>query len=200
MQYLNLGCGATRPGAPWVNLDTLHDQLSPGTNERRQLDSEPNYINHDLLHSLPFPADSIDGILCSHVLEHFDCHQAASIVRECYRVLKHGCPLVVSVPNAEYFLEVHDQDIPERANELFGEPICPAEPWHQSFFDYALFYHQHKQILTPDSLQCLLLRGGFKSTRHSRGIFFNLTENALHMGPLLNRFKFSVVLCTTKQV
>lgn len=209
MRYLNLGCGAVRPPAPWVNMDTLHDQLLPGTPERIQLDSESNYLNHNVLEPLPFPANTFDGILCSHVLEHFDCQQAAAIVKECWRVLRPGFPLVVSVPDAEYFLVVHHMDTPDRSVELFGEPICPAEPWHKSFFDYALFYNFHKQILTADSLTCLLIRGGFEDNGISpliqtdaiinSHLFKKIPESVSKIAPLLNRRAFSVELCATKQ-
>jgi predicted SAM-dependent methyltransferase len=196
MRLLNLGCGATRPPEPWTNLDNLHPVLSPRTVERAQLDSEPNYINHDLSNPLPFPDDTFDGILCSHVLEHFDCHEAARIIGECKRVLRPDKALIVSVPDADFFLVVHEKDKPENAKELFGEPICPAEPWHKSFCDYALFHHGHKQVLTHASLACLLLRGGFD--RYKIWPSLSCRDEVDVMNPILNRLRFSAVLYALK--
>lgn len=203
MKLLNVGCGAVRPGEPWTNLDNLWEQLQLGTPERVNLDSEPNYINHPLLEQgdMPFNNDTFDGILCSHVIEHFDCHQAVRILSDCRRILKPGGVLVVSVPDAEYFLRVHAIDTPDSAVELFGEPICPDEPWHKSFFDYALFYNQHKQILSNHSLKCILLRSGFIEFNVRSGI----TEHTQIIRPeimaieaIMNRRKFSLEMVAIK--
>lgn len=195
MNLLNIGCGAVRPGYPWVNLDNLHEQLKHGTPERENLDKETNYINWDLysLNHIPSEDDYYDGILLSHVIEHFDCQASVSILKDCKRSLKPGGMIVVSVPDAEYFLKVHDQDKPENALELFGEPICPAEPWHESFFNYALFYEQHKQVLTHASLECILIRAGLKT----RWLQYS-GETHREIEKIMNRRKFSVEMIAMK--
>lgn len=195
MRLLNVGCGSVRHAEPWTNLDNLHDILKPGTPERTNLDAEKNYVNHSLPDPMPFKEGTFNAILCSHVIEHFDCQDSAKILSDCMRVLVNGGLLVVSVPNAEYFLSVYDEDKPERAVELFGEPICPDEPWHKSFFDYGLWYNQHKQILTMKSLECLMLRAGFRKS------FLHYSSHPLYAGsvePLMNRRKFSLELCAVK--
>jgi len=199
MRLLNLGCGSNRPkDERWINLDQLHAVLKPGTPERINLDKETNYVNHDLLTTrLPFPDNHWDGILASHVIEHFDCHHAVRVLEECYRGLKPGGLLVVSVPDAEYFLAVADVDIPANAMELFGEPICPGEEWKGSFFNYALFHDDHKQLLTNDSLRCLLLRAGFENAE----IYPEYVEDSpIHQAiePVMNRRKFSLEMCAVK--
>src|SRR5687767_9443839 len=137
MILVNLGCGGARYPEPWINVDTLRDQLKPGTPERTNLDAEPNYIEADLRNPLPFADNSVDGILLQHVIEHFACHDAVKLLAECRRVLVVGGIVVVSVPDAEYFLRVLGDDTRENAVELFGEPI--SEPQYERFFDYALF-------------------------------------------------------------
>lgn len=202
MRLLNVACGSVRPGDPWINLDNLRTQLNHGTPERINLDKEPNYVEHELTSgSMPFPNDMFHGILCSHLIEHFDAQESVRILRECRRVLAIGGFLVVSVPSAQYFLSVLDRDKPENAVELFGEPICPDEPWHKSFFDYALFYEQHKQILTYSSLSCLLIRAGFGSSRP----FMQALQGYSSRDPvvseiekIMNRRKFSLELLAVK--
>lgn len=161
MKILNLGCGGHRPqGEEWWNLDTLREFLKPGTPERSNLDMEPRYIEHRLgSEELPFPRDTFDGILCQHVLEHMDCHTAAVVVEDCYCRLKPGGVFLVSVPDVDYFMKVHPEDNRENAEDLFGEPI--SEPWHSSFFSYALFHNEHIQLLNWNGLCALLVRGGF---------------------------------------
>ncbi len=196
MRLLNVGCGATRPGEPWTNLDQLHDVLKPGTPERTNLDLEKNYVNWDIALSLPFEEETFDGVLCSHVLEHFDCQDAVRIITRCRRVLKPEGIFVASVPDASYFLEVHDEDTREKAIDLFGEPICPEEPEHKSFFDYALFYWQHKQILTLDSMLCLLMKAGFTNIEtvpsNSQKEIVKTIES------IMNRRKFSLEMMAFK--
>lgn len=201
MKLLNIGCGSCRPPAPWFNLDNLHDQLEPRTPERINLDKETNYVNWDLNKEgmLPFGSDTLDGILCSHVIEHFDAIDSVMLLNECGRILRPATGiLVVSVPDAEYFLSVHDRDTPENAVELFGEPICPAEPWHKSFFNYALFYDQHKQVLTRASLKCLLIRSGFAMNNIFDWKYGQDTDASREILKIMNRRKFSAELSAVK--
>lgn len=200
MNLLNVGCGGQRPGAPWTNLDTLRTQLMLGSPERINLDKEPNYVECDLLkQSLPFPNELFDGILLQHVLEHFTCHDSVDVLLKCRAVLKPGGVLVASVPDAHYFLHVHDRDTRENAVEIFGESI--SGDWHdsqcKSFFDYALFHRGHKQLLTDDSLKCLLIRSGFlvQNIGHSQRYELKLLPL---MQVELNRRKFSAILYAYK--
>lgn len=194
MKILNVGCGGVRPGPPFVNVDTLRSQLAIGAPERVNLDREENYVDFDISFGLPFPPDSFDAACLIHVVEHFDCHMAVKVLESCYRVLKPGGLLVVSVPDAKYFLSVHDLDTPERAVELFGEPI--HDKWQKSFFDYALFHREHKQILSSDSLECLLLKAGFGSD--SIYDFEAETEAATEIRKIMNRQCFSIELSAEK--
>ena len=200
MKLLNVGCGGQRPGAPWINLDTLRTQLAPGTPERANLDKEENYVECDLLvQSIPFHDEYFDGILLQHVLEHFTCHEAVDVLLRCRAVLKSGGVLVASVPDADYFLNVYDQDTKQRAIELFGEPIHDAG--HDKFFSYALFRYDHKQVLNIGTLDCLLRRSGFKGGTSKNDPMWWVTEGLAEWREInkqLTRRKFSVILCAYK--
>lgn len=187
MTLLNLGAGGQRYPAPWINVDTLREQLVIGTPERDNLDAEPNYVEHDLRETLPWHDDSVDGILAQHLLEHLPCHDAVRLLAECRRVLVPGGVVVVSVPDAEYFLRVLDQDTKENAVKLFGEPI--TDPKYGRFFEYALFHREHVQVLTHTSLKCLFIAAGleFKPSIIPGEIYARL-----------NRLAFSTVLMGTK--
>lgn len=196
MKLLNVGCGGQRPGPPWVNLDTLQAQLAVGTPERTNLDKEPNYVECDLLtQSIPFPNEYFDGILLQHVLEHFTCHDAVDVILSCKAVLKPGGVLVASVPNADYFIQVHGDDDVKNAVVLFGEPI--SEPEHKTFFSYALFHRDHKQILNRSGLWALLRRAAFDHSsirsyaRHDDTIYPEIVMQ-------FNRLKFSSILYAYK--
>jgi SAM-dependent methyltransferase len=209
MKLINVGAGSNRPQDEfWWNLDDLHRQLKPGTPERTNLDAEPRYVNHELLADgpMPFGDDSFDSILASHLIEHFSCHDAVLVLKDCRRILKPGGLLVVSVPDADYFRSVHHRDTPENAVELFGEPI--HDKWQPDFMSYALLHRDHKQVLTSGSLRCLLLQAGFaciSDISYVAGQYGwhycaereleNLFQKIL---PVMNRRKFSLEICAIK--
>lgn len=204
MKLLNVGCGGNRPQDPhWWNLDELQKHLKPGTPERINLDKEPRYVEQDVTAGkMPFDADSFDGVLASHVVEHLSAHAAVWMLEDCRRILKPGGLLVVSVPDAEYFLKVHNRDTPENAVELFGEPISKDEPWQKSFFNYALFHREHQQILTHDSLKCLLIKAGFGDGAFCISEEFPMQADKdpafREIEKIMNRRKFSVELVAIK--
>jgi len=192
MQILNIGCGGNRLPKPFINIDSLKSQFQEGSRELEQLNGEENYLDHDLRNGLPFEDNSIDGVLASHFLEHLDLQEAWKMVAECYMVLKSGGVMVASVPNTTYFREVNHLDTKEMSGKLFGEQMDAGNP-HTSFFDCALFFNEHKQALTEDSLWAILRKGGFTDIKKSC-----TGEVAEILLPTLNRPIFSLTLWAVK--
>ncbi|MEI7780644.1 MAG: methyltransferase domain-containing protein [Planctomycetota bacterium] len=85
-KYLNLGCGG-RFHPAWTNVD-----MAP---------VDDSVIRHNLRRPLPFAAGTFDAVYHSHVLEHLGQDDAATFVRECYRVLRPGGVVRIAVPNLE---------------------------------------------------------------------------------------------------
>lgn len=84
---LNLGCGNNkRPG--WVNVDHS-DACAPDMVV--DLEQTP----------WPWPDDSVDEVLMSHVLEHLggDAKTYLAIWKELYRVCRHDAQLMIFVPH-----------------------------------------------------------------------------------------------------
>jgi predicted SAM-dependent methyltransferase len=161
MKYLNLGCGGNRMKDPtWINIDNLFE-LFPDRDrpERIQLEMEENYLNHDMKLPLPFEINSIDGISMCHVIEHFDCQDSVRVLSDCNRVLKPGGVLRVGIPDASFFFS--KRMVLDEVN--WGEPY----PLGINFMEYALFFHDHKQILNMDTLGCILFVSGFSKTQQS---------------------------------
>jgi len=167
MTLLNIGCGATRPGPPWINIDNLFEVLAGPSKDGivtftvalAMLRAETNYVNVDLQKSpLPFANDSVNGIVANHTLEHFDCLSALKLLCECKRVLAPGGVLRIGVPDASIFRANFDRDVPGGTNEIYGENGDPQT----SFIHAALFFREHKQVFTEDSLWCHFAETGFK--------------------------------------
>lgn len=154
MKLLNVGCGGERPGWPWINMD------AQGT-------GEINFIQHSLtVHPLPFDTGSIDGMIASHVFEHFDAHNLQHVLRELYRILKPGGVLRCSVPDATHFRKVQAEDNRANAERLFGEPL--RHPGYSTFMGWALFlYAEHLQVFTEDSLWCTLVNWEYEPKKES---------------------------------
>jgi SAM-dependent methyltransferase len=190
MKLLNLGCGMTRPFDPWINVDSFYDMFPVGTVERAQIDALPNYLDADITKGLPFDDLSIDGVLLSHVLEHFDAQQGLKLLTECYRVMKPHAPILVSVPDASYFRSVYAEDRVENWPRLF-EVTDPNNPG-PTFFERALWFEQHLAILTTDAVWAYLRRAGF-SLIYPVGEYQGADPVILDaLAMQLNRTKFSV--------
>lgn len=216
MRLLNLGCGGERvQSTEWVNLDDLHSQLPPKSGARINLDQETNYVNFNVSSGpLPFSDGSFDGILASHFFEHFDAQEGLKIMRDCRRLLRSGGTLLVSVPDASYFRKVYPEDRNENWPRLF-ETTDPANPI-PTFFEAALWFDQHKVLMTEDALWSYFKRTGFDQIISFRNLkrnldgsidldmepnFTGVTDGAplLTMMNQLNRLSFSLVMCAVKE-
>lgn len=193
MKILNLACSAYRPPEPFINIDILKSIFSETTIERAKIDAEPNYIEHDLTKGIPFEDNSCDGIFLSHFVEHLDVQEAVRLIKECKRVLITGGVMVVSVPNASYFREVYPRDKNENWPELFE--VTDVNNPIPTFMEAALFFEEHKQVLTEDSLWCILTMGGFDETE----IPDSKVKKILHDSISDNRNKFSLIKWVVKK-
>jgi ubiquinone/menaquinone biosynthesis C-methylase UbiE len=117
---LHLGCGGDiRSG--WVNLDT---RRLPGVDVVADLDA----CRHK---QLPFPADSIDEFLGSHILEHLN--DPLAFMQELHRIAKHGSTLVFRVPYGSS--DDADQD-PTHVRRYFMRSFYYYSQLGYTHFDY----------------------------------------------------------------
>jgi predicted SAM-dependent methyltransferase len=111
----------------------------------------------DVRLGLPFPDRSVDGIYCSHMLEHFCAPQAVKLLRECHRALrpKGGIRLVtphlgkaISAYVAEdsgYF-----SDFPDKRRSIGGR-----------FVNHMLCRDQHRLMFDFSFMEECLAEAGF---------------------------------------
>lgn len=157
MILLNIGAGGTLPGPPWINLDFPYEHPEM-----------LNYVRHDCSKPLPFKDGTVDGLIACHFLEHFECLQAVEILKDFHRVLRKDGVCRIVVPDASYHRKVYAQDAADpfgNAIRLFGEPLEGRQGAKKTFMGFALFWSEHKQILTEDSLWCELVEAGFGPER-----------------------------------
>jgi SAM-dependent methyltransferase len=177
MLLLNIGCGDCRILTPeWMNVDDLFNHFPEGNPERGylidRLRAEPNYINMDIAAKWwpgQHPGETenrFDGCTLNHVAEHFDVPGALHIFREIHRCLKPGGVLRVTVPNASYFREVYPEDRRENWVRLFEDVNDVSE--NTTYLQVALFFSQHLQCYSEDTLWCQLVMAGFAPDRVSR--------------------------------
>jgi predicted SAM-dependent methyltransferase len=122
-------------------------------------------IQWDLSTPLPFPANSIDAIYSSHMLEHFTYPTPMlSLLRDCHRILKPGGSFSVAVPNARLFLAAYEQpegfDVAKFCSHDVGlhftSPIDVV-----NFIAY--LGGEHRFMFDERNLPLVLEEGGFRS-------------------------------------
>jgi len=87
--YLDLGCGA-HTHEQFINVDY---NWNPGVD-----------ICWDITRGLPLPSEAVIGIFSEHCLEHLSLADGDAALRECWRLLKPGGTLRLSVPDGELYL------------------------------------------------------------------------------------------------
>jgi len=87
---LNVGSGqrpfTSTPQVEWINVDKI------------QRDGHRVDLIADGAH-LPYEPASVDYFVLHHVLEHFGCGEADTLIKEAHRVLRDSGSLLVFVPN-----------------------------------------------------------------------------------------------------
>lgn len=85
-----------------------------------------------------FENSSVDLVYACHILEHFSRNQIDKVLREWYRVLKHGGILRIAVPDFEKLVEVYlsTNDLKLILGLLVGRQDYP-ENTHYTIFDYS---------------------------------------------------------------
>lgn len=94
---LNVGSGQrpfiSTPEVEWANIDKIAHEGMPAP---------------DLLcdgENLPYADCVVDYVVAHHLLEHYGCGEATSLVREAHRVLKPQASLLVFVPDLKALAE-----------------------------------------------------------------------------------------------
>lgn len=118
-KYVQYGCGFSAP-LEWKNYDsspTLRFEKLPiiGKLKLKNAQKFPrNVFYGDIVNGLPEIENSIDGIYCSHVLEHLSYEDFLQAIKNTYKILKSGGIFRCVVPDlkhaAEEYLKNFERD------------------------------------------------------------------------------------------
>jgi predicted SAM-dependent methyltransferase len=138
--YLNLGSGPRGLANPhWINVDGYPD-------------ANVHYLI-DFSRPWPIPDESLDGIFCEHVFEHFDFAQGQSILRQALRVLRPGGSMRIIVPDGGKIVRSYCSSPSELLSHRKTETSLAMDAVnsyfrqryeHQFIYDWPLLEHQLK--------------------------------------------------------
>ncbi|MBD78443.1 MAG: methyltransferase type 11 [Crocinitomicaceae bacterium] len=109
--YAQYGCGLSAPDK-WLNFDTsptLRIQKSFVLNlflgPFLKVKFPKNIIVGDIIKGLPLEENSVDGLFCSHVLEHLSFDDYHTALENSYKVLKPGGTFRLIMPDLEFMVQ-----------------------------------------------------------------------------------------------
>lgn len=177
---LNLGSGlAVTKG--WINIDgslnslvaslpnMLHILMYRLTGARAyyseveycRLLREHVFVHHDLAAGIPLKDSVADYIFSSHFFEHLYQKDAAYLLRDCYRVLKEGALLRISIPDLEYAIGLYVAGNKEKMlkNYFFVEHGDSVYSRHKYMYDFEMISGLLRQIGFHEITRCKFQEG-----------------------------------------
>ena len=135
--------------APEVSLMREFRRVYSGTEQYTTADLEsPLADMHFDIQQIPLDAESVDVVICNHILEHVEDDRKA--MREIYRVLSHGGWAVMLVPEDRSRATTFEDDTitdPQQRTALFGQ-------------------YDHRRVYGRD-YDARVCQAGFRVERHS---------------------------------
>lgn len=149
-RLLNFGCGpVTYEG--WINADEYAFKRT-----LREKRFRPEW-RLDITRPWKCQNDYWDGIFTQHVLEHVPYSDAVFVLEECFRTLKPGCWIRVSVPGLKKYIDFYEG----RNNDHFFAPFS-----HRALaISFLTQMHFHKSAWDGELMTKVLTELGFQNAR-----------------------------------
>ena len=149
LKKLHLGCGENLlPG--WFNTDLI---------------PRPGVAALNVTEPFPFSSNSFEELFTEHMIEHIPYTDAASMLKECYRVLQSGGKIRVSTPNLAFLVALFEQksELQKRYIEWSTERFIRWAPKPSSAFVINNFVRDwgHKFIFDEPTLRDAFATAGF---------------------------------------
>lgn len=177
---VNLGCGL-RVASGWLNIDGSLNALIAswpnwtlrlvyrlsGSHNYYSLDEycgileNHTFLYHDLSISLPVYDSSVDFIYSSHFFEHLFRDDAAELLKSCFRALRPGGTIRISIPDLAYAVSLYG--LGRKAEMLddyfFVEGKGSYLARHKYMYDFELIKEALEQAGFLDVTRCEYQQG-----------------------------------------
>lgn len=125
-KYVQFGCGTCAPDT-WRNFDAgpafLLEKRFPFIKSslvRRGFPDYPSHIEYgDVIKGLPVAPSSLQGVYCSHVLEHLALEDLRTTLRNVFSYLQPGGVFRLVLPDLEHLCRTYLEDTDPRAASTF---------------------------------------------------------------------------------
>ncbi len=107
---------------------------------------------------LPYKDSSVDCIFSEHFMEHLPKETAITFLNECFRVLKPGCRMRMSMPNLKTLATKYLENDLEYWSEVGWTPSCAADLMNEGMKKWG-----HQYIWDADHLIGTVKDIGFKN-------------------------------------
>jgi len=131
------------------------------------LEGGPSVFRADVRRGLPFSTGSVNAILAEHVLEHLFLDDLASLLRECHRILRPGCPIRIVCPDGllvGQLINGHGDDrvqaylaFEESLHEFERDALLPLRAVNRLVYQWG----DHRSLLTGAGVAHCLEAAGF---------------------------------------
>jgi predicted SAM-dependent methyltransferase len=150
--FLELGSGPKRGENNWTTVDFF------GVD-----------IPWDLRFGIPLPDNSVSKIYTSHLLEHITFVQLIKFLKECRRCLNADGEFIVSVPNAELYLNAyHNKKYFRPHKECWPDAVSNTGSYIDQINYIAYMGNEHKYMFDEENLLNILLISGFNDAKIRR--------------------------------
>jgi len=187
--YVQYGCGDEAP-KEWKNFDvspTLRIQKTPiiGRLFRSKLNLvfPDNVYYGDIIKGLPLKENSVDGIYCSHTLEHLSLYDFRNALKNTYKVMKDGAIFRCVVPDLESCAKKYIEELSNGNHEasigFLKATFLGIEKRPRGIFGFLMSFFgnsHHLWMWDYKSLSVELEKAGFKDIRECK---FNDSEDIM---------------------
>lgn len=157
LQKLHIGCGRT-PLEGWINTDLC-------------INESIKYL--DASRIFPFKAETFQYIFSEHLFEHLQVSQGISMLAECYRILKIGGKIRLTMPDLEFLIRMYNHPDEPLHRQYIEWSLTNFNPFVAGLFpdkDYPMAFivnnfiqfWGHQMVYDKSTIKLLLERSGFK--------------------------------------
>ena len=152
---LNIGSFTTMYHHGWLNMDVV--QLGQWADMYQY-----KFVNMDARQPMRLGDNTVDLIASCHMLEHLTWEEGLVFLKECYRIMKLGSVMRVSVPDAEKITNYYKNNQLGMFDEI---NVVSAKNPCQSFKFWSLLFEGHRIAYDEVSLKKIGEEAGFKVKR-----------------------------------